>query len=474
MFPITEEMVTMLAPNSSAVTNARKISKQNGFFKLCRSEDETLLFGSCSGSGKTPYTTSIDFINPESPVFRCSCPSRQFPCKHGLALLCDYLAGKNFEVAPIPEDVIAKRSKQEAKKEKAKSDAPKKTNSSAAIKKMKKQVEGLQLAEDFVRDILKTGLATMGANSLKTYQDLAKQFGDYYLPGPQVLMNQLLLELDAIQKDPNQETKSYHRMVGILEQLDSLAKKGKAFLQEKIDTKSVEMEDSVLYTKLGIVWKLEQLKKAGLFQENQELIQLSFRVSYNEAKKEFTDRGDWFNPETGKIYKTENFRPLRAKGNVKQDDTVFELVKTPCLYLYPGEMNQRVRWEEATTRPLTEEDYQAIRKGACQELTSILKDVKNQIKNVLSEKTVTALIAYKRIGMIENQYVLEDKKGDTIILSAPDSNMDTTHVFRYLPDEQLFADQVLVGEFYYNEEERRIAITPLSIVTETQIVRLMY
>ncbi|MBE5962915.1 MAG: SWIM zinc finger family protein, partial [Lachnospiraceae bacterium] len=96
MISITEDLINMLAPNAAAIANGKKISKQGGFIKLYQSKDETYIGGECMGSGKKPYITSVDFFVPEAPVFRCTCPSRQFPCKHGLAIAFDYLAGKPF------------------------------------------------------------------------------------------------------------------------------------------------------------------------------------------------------------------------------------------------------------------------------------------------------------------------------------------------------------------------------------------
>jgi hypothetical protein len=40
--------------------------------------------GKCQGSGKEPYQVTVDLAEP---AFRCTCPSRKFPCKHGMALL---------------------------------------------------------------------------------------------------------------------------------------------------------------------------------------------------------------------------------------------------------------------------------------------------------------------------------------------------------------------------------------------------
>ena len=43
-----------------------------------------LVWGSCAGSGKDPYQVAVDLAGP---AYRCSCPSRKFPCKHALGLL---------------------------------------------------------------------------------------------------------------------------------------------------------------------------------------------------------------------------------------------------------------------------------------------------------------------------------------------------------------------------------------------------
>ena len=43
-----------------------------------------MLWGECRGSAAAPYRTVIDLAGP---AYRCSCPSRKFPCKHVLALL---------------------------------------------------------------------------------------------------------------------------------------------------------------------------------------------------------------------------------------------------------------------------------------------------------------------------------------------------------------------------------------------------
>ena len=216
---ISEQFISNLAPNSTAVNNAKKISAKGGFVKLSRSADDTFYMGQCKGSGKSDYITSADFVDETNPVFRCSCPSRQFPCKHSLALLFEMAAKKDFEVCEIPQDILDKRKKKEtreakkqekeeaikdgtaAEKDAASAKAAAKKSKAAKTKKIKKQLEGLKLTEDMIRSLLQAGLGTIGGNSVKAYTELAKQLGDYYLSGPQNYIQQLIAEIEAFKKD---------------------------------------------------------------------------------------------------------------------------------------------------------------------------------------------------------------------------------------------------------------------------------
>jgi hypothetical protein len=53
------------------------------------------LWGLCAGSGKNPYQTVVDLTGP---AYKCSCPSRKFPCKHALGLLLNWANGS------VPEE----------------------------------------------------------------------------------------------------------------------------------------------------------------------------------------------------------------------------------------------------------------------------------------------------------------------------------------------------------------------------------
>ena len=84
----TEAQVTKLAPDDSSVTAARRLT--NPALWSDTGSTEILVWGKCQGSGKSPYQVSVDLAGP---AFRCSCPSRKFPCKHALALLLLWVRG---------------------------------------------------------------------------------------------------------------------------------------------------------------------------------------------------------------------------------------------------------------------------------------------------------------------------------------------------------------------------------------------
>lgn len=492
MREVTEQQITALAPNAAAASNGKKISQKGGFVKLERSGDDTLYMGECTGSGKNNYITSADYIDENNPVFRCTCPSRQFPCKHSLGLLYEMLAKKEFAICEIPEDIQKKREKKQARdnkaaesskpesemteEEKAKAEKKKasaaKTAKNARVKKIKSQLEGLDLVEKVVNDLMTAGLGTIGGASVKTYQELAKQMGDYYLPGPQRLCNQLLIEITAFQKD-NDES-HYDAAISVLEKLWTLIKKSRQYINEKLESEDVALEDNVLYEELGGVWKLSELEELGKSKKDASLMQLAFWVSYDEAGKEYTDTGCWADLDDGNIYMTYNYRPLKSLKYIKQEDSVFGVAKVPSAVFYPGDGNVRVRWDGAQIRGYEKEDYEAVFKHAVASVKQEAKTVKNFLKNAMTQPMLIKLIAFNKIGKTDDGFALADKNNDLILLGNMPGMEETTIRLPMLPDGRLLENQVLLGAFYYDKASRRLLVQPLSIITHDMVVRLLY
>lgn len=487
---VTEQLILSLAPNPAAAANGKKISKSGSFQKLYRAADDTLFMGECKGSGKNPYITSADYIDPDHPVFRCSCPSRQFPCKHALGLLYEMMSDKKFEICEIPEDIQRKRGKlaaksapakapedmtpEELEKAEKKKAAAEKSAKSTKKKKLQKQLEGLDLVEKAVKDLISAGLGTMGGASLPTYQNLSKQLGDYYLNGPQRLFNRLMIEITEFQKD-NLEI-HYDNAIDTIEKLYSLIKKSREYINKKIESDDISNDDTILYEELGGNWKLSELELLGKCKKNAHMAQLSFWVTFDEARKEYIDTGAWCDLDDGNVYLTKNFRPLKSLKYVKAEDSIFGAADIPSMAIYPGDANPRVRWDGCSIRELSTDDYNKLRSHAIISVSAELKAVKNKLQNAMASPILYKLTAFSKIGKCADGIALRTRSGDTILLEDFPELQPTVERLEILPNAKLIENGVMLCGFWYNGEKRRISAQPLCIIpdNENSIIRLLY
>ncbi|NUR44373.1 MAG: SWIM zinc finger family protein [Streptomyces sp.] len=82
----TADQVLALAPDASSRKAGSKLGAA-GPWSEAGSSDEGAVWGLCKGSGSKPYQTVVDIADVSGPAYKCSCPSRKFPCKHALGLL---------------------------------------------------------------------------------------------------------------------------------------------------------------------------------------------------------------------------------------------------------------------------------------------------------------------------------------------------------------------------------------------------
>jgi len=479
---ITEQFILLLAPNAAAASNGKKLSQSGKFQARGQNADSTIYWAQCAGSGKNPYRTSIDFsISENAPTCRCSCPSRQFPCKHALGLMYEILAEKDFEVGELPGDLAEKKAKQEAraakKEEKAvQPEKPKKTNTSAQKKKIAKQLEGLDLAQKLVDELLTGGLGTLAGTSAQSFEKVAKDLGNYYLTGPQNTFTAIALEVRKIQGSPEKADEHYAQALRLLIALHATIKKSRVFLNQKLEAGNYSAEDSILFEAMGGIWRLEDLKAIGSFRENVKLVQLSFDVSYDEAKREYIERGFWVDLDTGIISQTLNYRPVKALKYVKADDSCFDVVEVPVLYEYPGEVSCRIRWEGCTTRSITKEEQQNLPSLATVGIAEAVKLAKGQMKNTLLPKFIPALLPVGKIGMVGQTPVLEDRTGNRIVLrDRREDGADHASVRNMMAvSNAIKAGSALFGLIFYDVQDHRICVHPYSIVTPDATIRLQY
>ncbi|WP_158963340.1 SWIM zinc finger family protein [Myroides fluvii] len=478
---ITQNKIEEMAPNAAAAKNGRDLLQKNKFSNLKISVEKDLIWGECAGSGKNPYRCSADYMDPHHPVFRCSCPSRQFPCKHALGLLYAYEAGGNtFETDEIPEDIVSKRDKIEKKQEKKtqvkesikeKANKPKKVNKATFAKKVEAQLTGIAMAEKILDDIVLTGLAALDARMQQTITTQIKELGNYYINGIQTAFSNLILELKEVRHD------EYTLVIDQLNFISALLKKSTTYLNlRKEDPEAVPDLDSAIEEQIGYTWTLLELMQYGRYEEDAEVVQLSFSSSDNLARREYVDEGIWFNLKTGKLYKTKNYRPYRATKYIKEDNSCFDVLQVKEFYIYPGDRNPRVRWEVEGNkeRQLELKDIETLHSFASNNFMELVKEVKNTIKNPLMDKNPVVLLALTKSYLQGDHLVVEDEQGNKLTMQdiysevvAPTSNLKSI-----IPAD--VRGYALTAMVYNDVQTGLFTVQPLSLITPQKIVRLLY
>lgn len=158
--------IEQLAPDASSFSAAKGLAKPSQWQQCALHEREggLALSGLCQGSGKNPYQTTIDL---REPAFKCSCPSRKFPCKHGLALLMLYSQSASAFATSVPPDWVQawldKREQREEKKAEAETKPKKAKPTTVSNKRLDHAREGVAQLMMWLEDVLRQGLVGFDA-----------------------------------------------------------------------------------------------------------------------------------------------------------------------------------------------------------------------------------------------------------------------------------------------------------------------
>ena len=184
---LTAEAVLALAPDDASAKAARGLTSPAKWPTL--GADERAVWGECQGSGSKPYQTQVDLSGPS---FRCSCPSRKFPCKHGLALLllrASDPARFNGSQAPawVGEWLASRTERAEKKEQKAQAAAAAPADPEAAAKRAQQRWARMAQAADelgrWLGDQVGRGLASLGEAQRNEWKTMAARLVDMQVPG---------------------------------------------------------------------------------------------------------------------------------------------------------------------------------------------------------------------------------------------------------------------------------------------------
>ncbi|BCK69125.1 hypothetical protein Srufu_030780 [Streptomyces libani subsp. rufus] len=185
----TTDQVLALAPDEASRKAGGKLAAPGPWSET--GADGGAVWGQCKGSGKKPYQTVVD-VN--GPAFKCSCPSRKFPCKHALGLLLLW-AGDGGEVpagkpSPWADEWLAGRRERAERATAAPSgaDAPSRApaDPEAARRRAERRMQrigaGATELEQRLEDLLQSGLASDG-NGGGSWDETAARMVDAQAPG---------------------------------------------------------------------------------------------------------------------------------------------------------------------------------------------------------------------------------------------------------------------------------------------------
>ncbi len=184
---MTPEQILALAPDAASATAGKGLANARKWGNL--GANESAIWGECQGSGSKPYQAQID---ASEPAFKCSCPSRKFPCKHGLGLYLLFAAQKElFKAETAPEWVEKWLESRQNRAEKAVQKAEAKSEKEAdpvAIAKRSASREakveaGLRELELWGCDLMRNGLASAPAQPYAFWDAMGARLIDAQCPG---------------------------------------------------------------------------------------------------------------------------------------------------------------------------------------------------------------------------------------------------------------------------------------------------
>ncbi len=212
------EDVERLAPDQGSLVAARKLLKPGLWPARGADAGGRLIWGECQGSGSTPYRVCAA---TDDLGYKCSCPSRKFPCKHSLALFWarvetpqafavgeppdwvgDWLSRRRGKTGGAPAAADAPpppaKSAAAALTEEVEPVADEKAEARAAAARERARLgreaavlAGLDDLERWIGDLLEQGLASFPATAAKACRAAAQRLVDAKAPGLAALVDDL-------------------------------------------------------------------------------------------------------------------------------------------------------------------------------------------------------------------------------------------------------------------------------------------
>jgi len=422
-----EATIEALAPSPDVFAAGVLLFLNGAITVQLRTDDATLIFGACAGSGALPYEVSAD-LRAAVPVLRCSCPSRKRPCKHALALLVAHARQHAvFVVAEVPRDLVEKLAKDDAKaaatQPASRAKKRKAPNKEAQAKKAQAQLEGLEMASRVLNDLAMSGLGAVDEDRIVALRVRATEIADFHLPGVALCLRRLALVVEDAEVDPAAKGAIGARR---LAQLWAMIKKGRVLLASKLEEgAATENEaDALVDELLGKVWQLEELRERGYVRTNLTLVELAYARVDDPARDERIETSFLADVESGEILRDVSYTPARRVGKEPPKVSFAGAIEVGEAGIYPGFVNRRIRWDDdgLVARSLTVAEREALI-GRASSVADACAKLQDQLKNLLAPEDAVFLLQVAKVGRVREEGVMEDAAGARLpFANAPSSS----------------------------------------------------
>lgn len=188
----TADQVLALAPDAASRKAGSKLGAA-GPWSEAGSTEEGTVWGLCRGSGSKPYQTVVDIADSTGPAYKCSCPSRKFPCKHALGLLLLWAGADGVVPSAQPPEWAAQWLEGRRRRAESRSSpgggsgAASAGDPEAARRRAERRAEritaGASELEQRLADLLRGGLASAERAGYGMWEETAARMVDAQAPG---------------------------------------------------------------------------------------------------------------------------------------------------------------------------------------------------------------------------------------------------------------------------------------------------
>ena len=368
------DTLVSLAGGARALAQAEQLAMSDALSQLRCEDGGPRLTGRWQGNGASPYRISIE-LGRRPTRHACTCPSRQRPCKHVLALLARWSREPTaferhgqldaFASAPAPGNVAAQVHRNAT---------PNGTDAEriACIRRHReRQVLGLQLSEQLVVRWLLDGLKRLDAMTLRDASDRLEELEGLHLPAVTAQLRALLHTAVTTDRDEAQE----EAVAVQLGRAWTLIRRGFAWAaatgSDDLPGNGAWRNEAALQSALGRRWTPAELRLLKA-ERDLTLVELAWR--------RFEDPGPRARVEASLLYDLEGagwmverkLTPWSRLGQARPKASYPEPLRVRSAQCWPVQAGRpdaacpRVRWETgaAQSRPGSSRDWARLQEAA--------------------------------------------------------------------------------------------------------------